>query len=105
VTENAESERHPEPALLLAYRDGKCSPPERASVEHHLELCPRCRTELASLEGFDFGAIGAPESSGAPILHPGHRSDRGWQRWLWAAVGVAVGLMGLVMLCARGLGG
>jgi len=34
---------------LSAYLDGELSPEERAALETHLERCPRCREELASL--------------------------------------------------------
>src|SRR6476469_8948062 len=34
---------------LSAYLDDELSPPERFEVEHHLEACPDCRSELEDL--------------------------------------------------------
>src|SRR5690348_3119334 len=34
---------------LSAYIDDELSPPERFEVEHHLEACPECRSELEDL--------------------------------------------------------
>lgn len=102
----ASPDRHPTPEALLAFEDRDATrlpAADRERLERHLRDCPRCRTELASLRRFDAGAA-PPRGHAAPILHPGQSGAARWRRWLWHAVGLAIALVGLAMLCARGMG-
>ncbi|MBK7949097.1 MAG: zf-HC2 domain-containing protein [Deltaproteobacteria bacterium] len=49
---------HPTAETLARFVDAPASLPgaELASIEHHLESCPACRTDLAALRRFDFSA-------------------------------------------------
>lgn len=89
--------------LLDGFHDGELDGPERQRVQQHLDQCPRCRSDLASLEavgGFVRAAIaGAPEPdfwSGIarqlpPQRMPARRAPlrRRWMRPLGAAAAVA----------------
>lgn len=89
--------------LLDGLHDGELDGPERQRVQQHLDQCPRCRRDLASLEavgGFVRAAIaGAPEPdfwSGIERQLPRPRVPvrraplrRRWMRPLGAASAVA----------------
>lgn len=84
---------HPE-ELLAAYVDGMLEASERADVEAHLAVCPRCReeVELARRAVAALSALGeepVPLGVTAPVLAQARREAEPWWRSPRWAVGLA----------------
>lgn len=86
---------HPDP-LLPWYVNETLSPAERADVEGHLRLCPRCRTEVAWLKSLReqmqrLGRADVPRAFGrARVLRDIERRPRA--RWLPVAFAATIAL-------------
>ncbi|PIQ84422.1 MAG: hypothetical protein COV75_02325 [Candidatus Omnitrophica bacterium CG11_big_fil_rev_8_21_14_0_20_63_9] len=66
------------------YIDGALSAEERSQLEAHLATCPRCQTELVSLQRM-LGTLKMMEQPHAPDLLPGVRRKLARQPW-WRGV-------------------
>ena len=99
---------HPD-ALLAEYVDGALAEGERPIIERHLDICERCREEVALARAArsalasvaeapapgDLGDAAIAEArrraAGAPAA-VAHAEKPGWYRWAGAAAGIAAAL-------------
>ena len=82
---------------LSAWLDGELAPEERLEVAAHLEVCEKCRRELAALERLDaaLGSLDAPTPArlAARVLDRLQPRRRYWWQSLAMAASLVLGIV------------
>ncbi len=82
---------------LSAWLDGESEAAEEKAMEAHLQVCARCRAELAALERLQEALAGleapVPEELGRRVLARLPRRSWPWQRTLSLAASLIIGVI------------